>query len=74
MTKKLSAAVVLCFLTLVLGVCGFVGVSGYTQSVACDGTTASSSCGRCGDGQCVKSCGENARTCPADCGVPSSTK
>lgn len=26
------------------------------------------SCGRCGDGQCVKSCGENAKTCPQDCG------
>jgi hypothetical protein len=25
-------------------------------------------CGRCGDGQCVKSCGETATSCPADCG------
>lgn len=25
-------------------------------------------CGRCGDGQCVKSCGENAQSCPIDCG------
>ena len=25
-------------------------------------------CGRCGDGQCVKSCGETSTTCPADCG------
>ena len=28
----------------------------------------STACGRCGDGQCVKSCGETATTCPADCG------
>ena len=25
-------------------------------------------CGRCGDGACVKSCGENATSCPVDCG------
>jgi hypothetical protein len=28
-------------------------------------------CGKCGDGQCVASCGETAQTCPRDCGVPS---
>ncbi len=26
------------------------------------------SCGRCGDGACVASCGETASTCPSDCG------
>ena len=31
-------------------------------------------CGRCGDGQCVKSCGETPTTCPADCGVESPKK
>jgi len=25
-------------------------------------------CARCGDGQCQKSCGENEKTCPRDCG------
>lgn len=25
-------------------------------------------CGKCGDGACVRSCGETATTCPADCG------
>lgn len=25
-------------------------------------------CAKCGDGQCQKSCGENAITCPRDCG------
>lgn len=29
---------------------------------------AAARCGRCGDGQCVKSCGETATSCPADCG------
>jgi hypothetical protein len=32
-------------------------------------TTEVNMCGRCGDGQCVKSCGETATSCPADCGV-----
>lgn len=26
-------------------------------------------CGRCGDGFCNPSCGENEITCPADCGA-----
>lgn len=25
-------------------------------------------CGRCGDGFCSKTCGENSTNCPADCG------
>jgi hypothetical protein len=25
-------------------------------------------CGKCGDGTCVKQCGETATSCPADCG------
>jgi len=28
-------------------------------------------CGRCGDGSCVASCGENSLSCPKDCGVAS---
>ena len=28
-------------------------------------------CGRCGDGACVASCGENSVSCPKDCGVAS---
>lgn len=30
------------------------------------------SCGKCGDGRCVRQCGENPISCPADCGVSSS--
>ena len=26
-------------------------------------------CGRCGDGFCAATCGENALTCPRDCGT-----
>ena len=29
---------------------------------------SSARCGRCGDGSCVKSCGETALSCPVDCG------
>ncbi len=25
-------------------------------------------CGKCGDGTCVRQCGETATSCPADCG------
>jgi hypothetical protein len=36
-----------------------------TEAVACQDSLM---CGRCGDGQCVKSCGETATSCPRDCG------
>lgn len=42
---------------------------GYTQLVA-RATDTPAFCAKCGDGQCQKSCGENAVTCPRDCGVP----
>lgn len=67
MKKKIVLELVL-FVTLLIGA---------TAAVAMVDTTdrfAAASCGRCGDGQCVKSCGENATSCPQDCGgtpVPS---
>jgi hypothetical protein len=30
-------------------------------------------CGKCGDGRCVKQCGETPTSCPADCGISSDT-
>ncbi len=42
--------------------------SSYAGSAACE---IAGSCGKCGDGYCAKQCGENARNCPRDCGVPS---
>lgn len=54
---------------------GFYSQAGVSDSVNCgvsEQTQSAAACGRCGDGACVKSCGENAKTCPADCGgVPS---
>lgn len=38
-------------------------------STAPDGEAVASSCQRCGDGYCAKSCGENEKTCPKDCGA-----
>jgi len=42
-------------------------------SIASTSTPAPSElmCGRCGDGACVASCGENSVSCPKDCGVSS---
>lgn len=41
------------------------------SSSGTDACEIAASCGRCGDGYCAKQCGENAKNCPRDCGVPS---
>lgn len=33
--------------------------------------TTVSRCGKCGDGTCVRQCGETPETCPVDCGISS---
>ncbi len=35
------------------------------EEVSCQDQTF---CGKCGDGACVRQCGETATSCPADCG------
>lgn len=41
---------------------------GYANTLACSvGIETASSCGRCGDGFCNPSCGENKINCPKDC-------
>lgn len=47
------------------------GDSALDKPCATTTTTAVAVCGRCGDGQCVRSCGETAQSCPRDCGVES---
>lgn len=39
-------------------------------NMACEKGTeiAAAACAKCGDGQCQKSCGETAKSCPKDCG------
>jgi hypothetical protein len=34
-------------------------------------TQLAKACGKCGDGQCVKQCGETPTSCPRDCGISS---
>jgi hypothetical protein len=62
-----------CGILIALG--GIYGGMGAAAEAACaGGAETARACGRCGDGQCVKSCGETATSCPADCGgkpVPS---
>lgn len=36
-----------------------------------DKTQSAVMCGKCGDGQCVRQCGETPTSCPQDCGTPS---
>jgi hypothetical protein len=36
-----------------------------TEMISCQDQ---SFCGKCGDGACVRQCGETAQSCPADCG------
>lgn len=63
------------FLRLSLIAVAFSAVSigiGYTQFGVARGIDnepqTAAACARCGDGQCQKSCGENEKTCPRDCG------
>lgn len=65
MSRKLS----------LLSLCCLLLISGATTVIAESAAPADSKtsvaaerCGRCGDGSCVKSCGETAQSCPIDCG------
>ncbi|HEX8852332.1 MAG TPA: hypothetical protein VF754_02535 [Pyrinomonadaceae bacterium] len=72
--KRLLIAAAVCavgFGSISLGLPGD-GTEG-VKACGRDGQTAVA-CGRCGDGQCVKSCGETATSCPRDCGVPSDSQ
>jgi hypothetical protein len=62
--KLLRASVVAVALSAVS-----IGI-GYAQFGVARGTDnePAAACARCGDGQCQKSCGENEKTCPRDCG------
>jgi len=56
-----ASLLVFAFLTVSLGF-------GFAQFGDPEPGTPTAACARCGDGQCQKSCGENATTCPRDCG------
>ena len=44
------------------------GYATFSVARATDQPETPAFCARCGDGQCQKSCGENAQSCPRDCG------
>jgi hypothetical protein len=66
--KTFLIAVTICVVALGSGLYGGFGFADASNPGGCD-VAASAACGRCGDGQCVKSCGETAQTCPKDCGI-----
>lgn len=71
--KTFLIAVTICVVAIGSVLYGGFGFAATSNSAGCD--LIASACGRCGDGQCVKSCGETAQSCPKDCGgvgVPSS--
>lgn len=64
--KLLRTSVVVLALSVVsigLGYAHF-GVARATDS----GPQTAAACAKCGDGQCQRSCGENEKSCPRDCG------
>lgn len=66
-----AAVCAVCFGSLSFGLPGFAdaGVNG------CGGQNlVAAACGKCGDGQCVRQCGETATSCPIDCGVTSGSR
>jgi hypothetical protein len=65
--KTFLIAVMICVVAIGSGLYGGFGFAGTSNAGGCD-LVAGAACGRCGDGQCVKSCGETAQSCPKDCG------
>lgn len=66
MSRKLSL-LSLCCLLLISGSPAMIAESAVPSDSKTE-VASSARCGRCGDGSCVKSCGETAESCPVDCG------
>lgn len=65
MSRKLSLLSLCCLLLI----SGATSVIAETAAQTDSKTSVSAArCGKCGDGSCVKSCGETAQSCPIDCG------
>ena len=67
LSKVRLIVVAVCLVAVSLGFDGNLGAANALGDGGGNQTQAAA-CGKCGDGQCVKQCGENERTCPADCG------
>lgn len=66
--RAFCLAVMICVVAIGSGLSGGFGFADTSNAGSCDLVASAASCGRCGDGQCVKSCGETAQSCPKDCG------
>lgn len=65
--KKLLLSIVISVIAIGIGFAGGIRTAdspGRNSTVNVQGAA----CGKCGDGVCVRQCGENATSCPADCG------
>jgi hypothetical protein len=65
MSRKLSL-LFLCSLLLISGATSLLAEAAASNDAKA--SVAAERCGKCGDGSCVKSCGETALSCPIDCG------
>ena len=45
-----------------------IGYAQFGLASTTDEPQTPAACAKCGDGQCQRSCGENEKTCPRDCG------
>ncbi len=61
-------SMVLFAFVLMMGAVAPTAVAGDLVLGKTSAPTETAACSKCGDGRCTPQCGENAQTCPRDCG------
>lgn len=70
MTRKRVVLALSLFTLLALGLTGAIAAA--PERLGSQDRVTAARCGKCGDGQCVRQCGETPESCPVDCGTPAS--